>query len=506
DNKLSVSANGTVYFKVTDVAGNVTTESVVVDKIDTVAPTLAISGNAAEWVKSVTLKAAASDSASDIAKVEYSLDGKSWTSGSSVDVTANGTVYFKATDKVGNVTTDSVVVDKIDNAAPTVSTSVNTTAAKVSSVLVSATAADAASGVAAIKYSLNGTDWMDYTESVRMVDNGNIYFQSIDALGNKSEVAIVTVDNIGDLNSDILHNGFSQIVGYDANRGAVGYIAYEGAAGAQWQGVWEWSGDEIAKWNVVAVGRFGSGSVDNDGLLLYNTTNNTFAAWTDLGKGDYGYESLCWVESNFSTKCIANLDGDGIDDVLIVNGEGNFGAVLNAKEYKDIWHEEGKSGIELVGAGYFGKADGNDSLLVKNTAANTYELWHNDGDIATTWAWSGEKIADLDSDWEIAAIGDFKADGIDDIVVWQKSTGYMYAWEDGKAESKRWVGALEHGDWEVAAVGDYNSDGKEDLLLRELVSGWGGLGYWGGANADNWNDLNARIESDNNGSKFGVIA
>ncbi|MBR7119512.1 MAG: VCBS repeat-containing protein, partial [Lentisphaeria bacterium] len=178
----------------------------------------------------------------------------------------------------------------------------------------------------------------------------------------------------------------------------------------------------------------------------------------------------------------------------------------NAKEYKDIWHEEGKSGIELVGAGYFGKADGNDSLLVRNTAANTYELWHNDGDIATTWAWSGEKIADLDSDWEIAAIGDFQADGIDDIVVWQKSTGYMYAWEDGKAESKRWVGALEHGDWEVAAVGDYNSDGKEDLLLRELVSGWGGLGYWGGANADNWNDLNARIESDNNGSKFGVIA
>ena len=478
----------------------------VVDKIDTVAPTLAISGNATEWVKSVTLNAAASDSASDIAKVEYSLDGKSWIAGESVTVNTNGTVYFKATDKVGNVTTDSVVVDKIDVVAPTLNTSVNTTAAKVSSVLVSATATDAASGVAAIKYSLNGTDWMDYTESVRMVDNGNIYFQSIDALGNKSEVAIVTVDNIGDLNSDILHNGFSQIVGYDANRGAVGYIAYEGAAGAQWQGVWEWSGDEIAKWNVVAVGRFGSGSADNDGLLLYNTTNNTFAAWTDLGKGDYGYESLCWVESNFSTKCIANLDGDGIDDVLIVNGEGNFGAVLNAKEYKDIWHEEGKSGIELVGAGYFGKADGNDSLLVRNTAANTYELWHNDGDIATTWAWSGEKIADLDSDWEIAAIGDFQADGIDDIVVWQKSTGYMYAWEDGKAESKRWVGALEHGDWEVAAVGDYNSDGKEDLLLRELVSGWGGLGYWGGANADNWNDLNARIESDNNGSKFGVIA
>ena len=133
-------------------------------------------------------------------------------------------------------------------------------------------------------------------------------------------------------------------------------------------------------------------------------------------------------------------------------------------------------------------------------------MWHNNGDIKTTWAWGGTVISAADSDWEIAAIGDFQGDGIDDIVMWQKSTGYMFAWENGDADATRWVGALDNAGWEVAAVGDYNGDGKEDLLLRELTSGWGGLGYWGSASANNWNDLNARIENDNNGSKFGVIA
>jgi hypothetical protein len=380
------------------------------------------------------------------------------------------------------------------------------TAIAAGNVTITATATDAASGVASLKYSLNGTDWLDYTEAVKVTRNGDVYFQSVDALGNKSEIATVTVNNIVDIESNLLGNGYSQIVGWDAARGGVGYVAYEGKAGAEWKGIWQWSSDEAAMWKVCAVGKFGSGSADNDGLLLYNANNNTFAAWTDLGKGDYGYESLCWVGSDFATKCIANLDGDGIDDVLIFDGSGSFGAVLNAKEYKDIWHVDGTSTVELVGAGYFGAADGKDSLIVKNTASSTYEMWHNNGDIKTTWAWGGTVISAADSDWEIAAIGDFQGDGIDDIVMWQKSTGYMFAWENGDADAKRWVGALDNAGWEVAAVGDYNGDGKEDLLLRELTSGWGGLGYWGSASANNWNDLNARIENDNNGSKFGVIA
>ena len=82
----------------------------------------------------------------------------------------------------------------------------------------------------------------------------------------------------------------------------------------------------------------------------------------------------------------------------------------------------------------------------------------------------------------------------------------MYAWENGDADTKRWVGALDQSGWEIASVGDYNSDGKEDLLLRETTTGWGGLGYWGAAYAGNWTDLGARVETDRNGTKFSVLA
>ncbi|MBP5181669.1 MAG: FG-GAP repeat protein, partial [Lentisphaeria bacterium] len=94
---------------------------------------------------------------------------------------------------------------------------------------------------------------------------------------------------------------------------------------------------------------------------------------------------------------------------------------------------------------------------------------------------------------------------IDDIAMWRKSTGEIQIWENGQASDQRYAGTLDQSQWEVAAVGDYNGDGREDLLLRELVTGWGGLGYWVGADAAQWTDMNARIETDME-SKFAVIA
>ncbi len=307
-------------------------------------------------------------------------------------------------------------------------------------------------------------------------------------------------------NTNLSGNGYSQIVAWDAAQGKVGYVATNGQVAPQWTGIWEWSGSEASMWKVVGVGRFSS-SVEHDGILLYNGYGNTFAAWTDLGRGDYGYVSLCHVDGNFQTKTLADFDGNGLDDVIIYDEKGSFGIVSDARTYHDVWHVTNASTNvqKLIGAGYFGNADGKSDILVKKTDENAFFLWHNEDPTFNTWNWSQTYLGTLDNDWEVAAIGDFQGDGIDDIIMWQKSTGYMYAWEDGKSSNQRWVGQLNASQWEVAAVGDYNGDGKEDLLLRELSTGWGGVGYWASGNASNWTDLNARIETDME-SKFAIIA
>ena len=320
--------------------------------------------------------------------------------------------------------------------------------------------------------------------------------------------------NIADQeSSSISANGVSQIIAWDAKRGAVGMVATGNGTPAEWKGIWDWSaccgtGTTCCtdKWKVVGTGRFAGTAIDTDGILLYNRENNTFAAWTDLSNGSYGYVSLCHVEDNFSVKSVVNFNNNEFDDVLIYDEKGNFGIVLDGTTYKDVWHVDGANNIKLIGAGYFGNANGTDSIVVLNTDNNKYYLWNNSDITFASWAWDGAKsIGKAENDWEIAGIGDFAGDGIDDIVVMNNKTGYMFAWENGDSSKSRWVGAVDAGDWEVAAVGDYNGDGKDDLLLRELITGWGGLGYWGGANADNWVDLNARVEN-NKVSNFAVIA
>ncbi len=337
--------------------------------------------------------------------------------------------------------------------------------------------------------------------------NGDYIYGLVLNSGNLNLIVESTaMNNEFDSNTNLLSNGYSQIVAWDSAGGKVGYVATDGQSAPTWAGIWEWGSSEATMWKVVGVGRF-SADVEHDGILLYNGIGNTFAAWTDLNDPSYGYISLCHVDGNFQTLALADFDGNGLDDVIIYDENGSFGIVSDAAAYHDVWHVDNpETNVQqVIGAGYFGNADGKSDILVKKTDENAYFLWHNEDPTFETWNWSLTHIGSLDDDWVVAAIGDFQGDGVDDIIMWQQSTGFMYAWEDGKASNQRWVGKLDPSDWEVAAVGDYNGDGKEDLLLRELNSGWGGVGYWAGGSADNWTDLNARIETDME-SKFAVIA
>ena len=192
---VTLTENGTVYFRVTDNDGNITTQSTVVDKIDTDNPSFSITGTSDVLTnKDVVLNISASDSTSGIKSIQYSFDRKSWQNGSSATVDSNKTVYFKVTDNAGNVTEKSVDVTNIDKVAPTKpKAAANILEPTNGDVIVTATfSADTVRR----EYSLDNQTWKTYTSGILMEENGNVYFRAKDEAGNISDVTIFEVTNI----------------------------------------------------------------------------------------------------------------------------------------------------------------------------------------------------------------------------------------------------------------------------------------------------------------------
>ena len=147
--------NGTVAFRAFDI-DNLCSEVVEysVSCIDKEAPELTITGNPETWTgNAVTLRIAAVDGQSGIGQIEYSFDQDSWFTGSTVAVSSNTAVYVRATDAAGNVTEETVIVDKIDTEAPELTITGNPETWTTNGAILRAEAADGQSGIRKIEYS-----------------------------------------------------------------------------------------------------------------------------------------------------------------------------------------------------------------------------------------------------------------------------------------------------------------------------------------------------------------
>jgi hypothetical protein len=116
-----------VEARATDRAGNrseVTAATTTGIQVDTTPPTLSLAlsgtlGKNAWYVSDVIVTASVSDATSGVALTEYSVDGGTWESGTSITVSADGphTVRFRVTDQAGNQSADSRTF-KIDQTRP----------------------------------------------------------------------------------------------------------------------------------------------------------------------------------------------------------------------------------------------------------------------------------------------------------------------------------------------------------------------------------------------------
>jgi hypothetical protein len=174
---FTVSATTTVKYRAWDNAGNLEATNSELIQIDTTAPTSAIKCNgstcsSSTYSAAVTVTLSATDAASGVAVIRYTLDGSDPTASSTaysdpITVSETTTVKYRAWDNAGNVeATNSQLVQVVqsvpDTEAPTSSIACNlspcSSAWYGSPVSVTLSAADGGSGVAAIRYTTDGSD------------------------------------------------------------------------------------------------------------------------------------------------------------------------------------------------------------------------------------------------------------------------------------------------------------------------------------------------------------
>ena len=115
--------------------------------------------------------------------------------------------------------------------------------------------------------------------------------------------------------------------------------------------------------------------------------------------------------------------------------------------------------------------DGNDDVLVRHTDGRWYYYPMRGRRVI-----AGRGLADLsrDVDWRFAAAGDFNGDGNADVLLRRPDGRWYYYPMDGRRHlaGQRVASITARLAWRFAGLGDFNADGKDDVLLRRFDGPW----------------------------------
>ena len=230
--------NGWYTFRAVDYAGNISTEYKVY--YDNGAPSYTLYGgttskSSGSYTNASYVKYVATDSYSGIANCYVRMPGSSSysTYASGTQLATEGTYYFYAVDRSGNLT--STVSITLDKTAPVgtlyAGTSSRASGSYTNASYIKYTASDTVSGVSTIYVRKPGSStYVSYTSGTQLTAEGTYYFYSVDRAGNASATVSITLDRTIPVGT--LYGGTtSKSSGAYTNAGYVKYSATDSLSG-----------------------------------------------------------------------------------------------------------------------------------------------------------------------------------------------------------------------------------------------------------------------------------
>jgi hypothetical protein len=167
---------------------------------------------------------------------------------------------------------------------------------------------------------------------------------------------------------------------------------------------------------------------------------------------------------------VADFDGDGKSDVLWINPATNIATVwlmdrLNVKSIQIVGTLG--AGWDVAATGDF-DGDRKADVLLERTGSPELVIWLLDG---ATVRQSVTTTLIPGRGWAVVAAGDFNGDGKADVVA---SPGFQFSWIQAGNGAGFVPTALLGGaklTTGLATTGDYDADGKDDLLYYDASSG-----------------------------------
>ena len=202
--KVYISNTNGIVIKVRDKAGNITTNTINITKIDKTVPSiLKVDGNPTAWTKNSAklTVSATSNGGSEVIGYSFTNDASKtdWQPSNQKEFTSNQTVYVRAKDEAGNISlAEKVKIINVDQIKPTVKITGNPTSWTNKDVTLTITASDAESGLHSMPYSFDGGKTWSDTDTKVFTKNQVVNIQVRDKVGNiyETSVTISKIDKI----------------------------------------------------------------------------------------------------------------------------------------------------------------------------------------------------------------------------------------------------------------------------------------------------------------------